>query len=173
MIKEYSYLFKVKYIINRLGVISGPWQFGKQEQGFVSLWIWNHLVKRKLKYIGFGGKGYQVRDVIHIDDVCELILRQIKSFSRNYNLLFNVGGGKKNAISLRDLTKKCEKFTSHSIKFSSYKSTSIYDIPYFVTDNSKVTNLYKWKPIKGIDEIIFETYMWMKSNKKKLESYFK
>ena len=36
LIKEYSYLFKVKYIIDRLGVISGPWQFGKQDQGFVA-----------------------------------------------------------------------------------------------------------------------------------------
>ena len=25
----------MKYIINRFGVIAGPWQFGKQDQGFV------------------------------------------------------------------------------------------------------------------------------------------
>jgi dTDP-D-glucose 4,6-dehydratase len=33
LIKEYSYLNKIKYIINRCGVISGPWQFGKIDQG--------------------------------------------------------------------------------------------------------------------------------------------
>tara|TARA_B100000686_G_scaffold150809_1_gene158101 strand:- start:11535 stop:12557 length:1023 start_codon:yes stop_codon:yes gene_type:complete len=173
LIKEYAYLFKVKYIINRLGVISGPWQFGKQDQGFVSLWIWSHLMKRKLKYIGFGGKGYQVRDVIHIDDVCALIFKQIKLFSKKYNLMLDAGGGKNNAISLKDLTKKCEQITLNSIKFTSYKKTSIYDIPYFVTDNSKVYNLYKWKPMKSIDDIIYDTYFWMKLNVKKLEGYFK
>ena len=173
LIKEYAYLFKVKYIINRLGVISGPWQFGKQDQGFVSLWIWSHLIKRKLKYIGFGGKGYQVRDVIHIDDVCALIFKQIKLFSKKYNLMLDAGGGKNNAISLKDLTKKCEQITLNSIKFTSYKKTSIYDIPYFVTDNSKVYNLYKWKPMKSIDDIIYDTYFWMKLNVKKLEGYFK
>ena len=42
-IEEFSYAFGIKYLINRCGVISGPLQFGKQDQGFVSLWIWKHL----------------------------------------------------------------------------------------------------------------------------------
>ena len=173
LIKEYSYLFNIKYIINRLGVISGPWQFGKEDQGFVSLWIWRHLNKSKLSYIGFGGKGYQIRDVIHIYDVCKLIHKQIKLFSKKNNLLLNIGGGIKNAISLKELTKKCEKITSNSIKFSAKKPTSIYDIPYFVTDNSKVSNLYRWKPEKSIDDIIKDTYLWMKLNINKLKIYIK
>ena len=45
-IEEFSYAFKIKYIINRCAVISGPLQFGKQDQGFVSLWIWSHLMKK-------------------------------------------------------------------------------------------------------------------------------
>ena len=121
LIKEYSYLFKIKYIINRLSVISGPWQFGKQEQGFVSLWLWKHLNKKKLSYIGFGGKGYQVRDVIHIDDVCDLIYKQIKLFSKKYNRLINVGGGIKNAISLKELTKKLKKIKSIASITRTYK----------------------------------------------------
>ena len=48
-IEEFSYAFKMKYIINRCGVISGPLQFGKQDQGFISLWIWRHLIKKKIK----------------------------------------------------------------------------------------------------------------------------
>tara|TARA_B100000029_G_scaffold509361_1_gene598383 strand:- start:1101 stop:2123 length:1023 start_codon:yes stop_codon:yes gene_type:complete len=173
LIKEYSYLFKTKYIINRLGVISGPWQFGKEEQGFVSLWVWNHLNKKKLSYIGFGGTGLQIRDVIHIQDVCELIYKQIKFFSKKNNILLNAGGGIKNAISLKELTKKCEKITKNSIKFSVKRSTSIYDIPYFVTNNSQVKKLYGWKPQKDIDDIIRDIYIWMKLNKKKLRLYFK
>ena len=173
LIKEYSYLFKIKYIINRLGVISGPWQFGKQEQGFVSLWLWKHLNKKGLSYIGFGGKGHQVRDIIHIDDVCDLIYKQIKLFSKKYNRLINVGGGIKNAISLKELTQKCREITLNSIKFSVKKNTSIYDIPYFVTDNSEAKNLYKWSPKKNIDDIIFDTFLWMKLNFKKIKLYFR
>ena len=89
---------KLKYIINRFGVIAGPWQFGKQDQGFVSLWIARHLFKKKLSYIGFGGYGHQVRDVIHIDDVCKIIYLQIKKLKRINNTTFDVGGGKNNSI---------------------------------------------------------------------------
>ena len=78
LIREFSFLYKIKYIINRLGVISGPWQFGKQDQGFVSLWTWKHMKKKKLSYIGFGGKGSQIRDVVHITDVCSLIAKQVR-----------------------------------------------------------------------------------------------
>ena len=80
LIEEFSYIYGIKYLINRCGVISGPLQFGKQDQGFVSLWIWKHILKLDLKYIGYGGHGNQVRDVLHIDDLCDLILLQIKSF---------------------------------------------------------------------------------------------
>jgi len=173
LIKEYSYLFNIKYIINRLGVISGPWQFGKQDQGFVSLWVWKHLNKQKMSYIGFGGKGNQIRDVIHIDDVSELIYKQIKLFKKKYNLLLNVGGGQSNAISLNELTDKCKKITSNNINFSVKKSTSIYDIPYFVTDNKKVKKIYKWKPIKSMDDIVRDIYLWMQNNSRKLKIYFK
>ena len=47
LIKEYNYSNKIKYIINRFGVIAGPWQFGKQDQGFVSMWVAKHLFQKK------------------------------------------------------------------------------------------------------------------------------
>lgn len=78
LIKEFSYLHKIKYLINRLGVVAGPWQFGKVDQGFMSLWSWRHINKKNLNYIGFGGNGYQERDVLHIEDLCRLIHMQIK-----------------------------------------------------------------------------------------------
>ena len=91
-IEEFSYAFKIKYIINRCGVISGPLQFGKQDQGFVSLWIWRHMIQKKLNYIGYGGFGHQVRDVLHINDLCDLISVQIQKFNKFNNILFTVGG---------------------------------------------------------------------------------
>ena len=171
LIREFSFLYGIKFIINRFGVISGPWQFGKQDQGFVSLWVWKHINNKRLNYIGFGGKGSQIRDVIHISDVCKLIALQIKKMGNIHNLTMNVGGGKKNAISLKNLTKICQKITSNKIKISSKKNTSEYDIPYYITDNSKVKKIYKWKPQKIFLHIIQDVYRWMLSNKKILKKY--
>ncbi len=121
LIKEIFYVNKLKYIINRFGVIAGPWQFGKQDQGFVSLWVAKHYFKKKLSYIGFGGHGNQVRDVIHIKDVCEILLIQINKMNKINNYIFNIGGGVKNAISLRSLTKKCQELTENKIYITKVK----------------------------------------------------
>ncbi len=172
LIEEFSYAFKIKYIINRCGVISGPLQFGKQDQGFVSLWIWNHLTNKNMSYIGFGGYGNQMRDVLHINDLCNLIFYQIKKINKVNNKLFTVGGSTKSSTTLKKLTKICEKFTKNKIKFKRVAKTSIYDIPYYISNNNLVSKTYKWKPKKNINDIVNDTYLWLLSNKKKLIKYF-
>ena len=169
LIEEFSYAFNIKYLINRCGVISGPMQFGKQDQGFVSLWIWHHMFKRNLKYIGYGGYGNQVRDVLHISDLVDLIRIQIRHFNKVFNNTFCVGGSNKSKTSLKELTKICEKITKNKISFKKINKTSIYDIPFFVTDNSKVTKYYKWKPKKNILDIVKDTYKWIETNQNKLK----
>ena len=171
-IEEFAYAYKIKYLINRCGVISGPLQFGKQDQGFVSLWIWKHLNKQNLSYIGYGGYGNQVRDVLHIYDLCELINIQIKKFNTIFNQTFTVGGSKKSYVSLKDLTDMCEKLTNNKINFSKKKNTSIYDIPYYISDNSKITKFYKWKPKRNIFQVVKDTYIWLSINKNIIKKYF-
>ena len=172
LIREFSFINKINYIINRFGVISGPWQFGKQDQGFVSMWIAKHIFKMKLSYIGFGGYGNQVRDVIHIDDVCRLIYLQIVQFKRKFNNTFNVGGGVKNAVSLKQLTAKCQKLTNQKISIGKQKKTSVFDIPVYITDNKKIMRHYNWKPSKTIDDILKDVYEWIIQNKK-IWKYFR
>lgn len=171
-VEEFSYAFNLKYIINRCGVISGPLQFGKEDQGFVSLWIWRHVIKKKLKYIGYGGSGNQVRDVLHILDLCNLIFIQIKKFNRIYNKTFNVGGSKISNVSLKKLTKLCEIVTKNKLDFIKIKKTSIYDIPYYISDNKFVSNTYNWKPRKKIFDIVKDLYLWILNNQNELKKYF-
>ena len=73
---------------------------------------------------------------------------------------------KKNAISLKDLTKICQKITSNKIKITSKKNTSEYDIPYYVSDNSRVKKIYKWNNRIKILNII-------NPNKYKLSKFIK
>jgi CDP-paratose 2-epimerase len=172
-IEEFAYAFNVKYIINRCGVLSGPLQFGKQDQGFVSLWIWKHLSKQKLQYIGYNGTGNQVRDVLHIDDFCRLIEIQINNLKKIYNKTFTVGGSNFSYISLKKLTKLCNEVTGNKLNITKNKKTSIYDIPYFKMNNNKVSKTYKWKPKKNINQIVNDTYEWMKKDYSKILKYFK
>ncbi len=168
LIEEFSYAFNLKYIINRCGVLSGPMQFGKQDQGFVSLWTWHHYTKKNLAYIGYGGTGNQVRDVLHIADFNILIYQQIKKFNLIFNKKFCVGGSNKSYTSLKNLTKICEKTTGNKIRFKKVKTTSVYDIPYFITDNNLVKKTYGWSPKKNIFDVVKDNYKWLMANKKQL-----
>ena len=172
LIEEFSYQYGIKYIINRCGVISGPLQFGKQDQGFISLWLWSHLNKLKLNYIGYGGFGHQVRDVLHIDDLKDLILIQLRRINKINNKIFTVGGSLKSKISLFELTKVCQKLTKNKIKIGKIKRTSSYDIPFFITSNKKINKTYRWTVKKDIHKVCFDVYNWLLNNQKNLKKYF-
>ena len=130
------------------------------------------MLKNKLNYIGYGGFGHQVRDVLHIYDLCELIEIQIKKINYINNKLFTVGGSIKSNISLKKLTEICEKITKNKIQIKRRPKTSIYDIPYFITDNKKVSRTYNWKPKRNTFDIINDTYNWLSKNKSNLIKYF-
>lgn len=171
LIKEFTYLHKIKYIINRCGIISGVWQLGKQEQGVLSFFMKNHVDKKEISLIGYGGCGHQIRDVLDIDDLNKLIYLQINKFNKYNNITFNVGGGPKNAISILNLKKLCEKISKFVCKTNIINQTSNYDIPYYVTDNSKVTKIYKWTPKISVYKTLFKIYKWQINNKKLLKKF--
>ena len=79
---------------------------------------------------------------------------------------------KKSNTSLTQLTKICEKITGNKIKFNKISKTSIYDIPYFITNNNLVTKTYGWRPKRNILKVVMDTFLWLKNNKSKINKYF-
>ena len=109
--------------------------------------------------------GNQVRDILDIQDLCELIKEQILKISKINNQTFNVGGGIRNSLSLRELTSLSEKVTKNSLNIGKSLNTSIYDIRYYVTNNKKVYSKYKWRVKKSIKDILKETLHTLNKNK--------
>ena len=54
MIAEYADAYGLGCAINRCGLIAGPGQMGKTDQGVIALWVAAHYFRRPLSYIGFG-----------------------------------------------------------------------------------------------------------------------
>ena len=161
LIEEYMAAYNVKAIINRCGVIAGPWQMGKVDQGVMTLWVLHHMLGKPLKYIGYGGKGKQVRDFVHIDDIFNLIDRQIHQFHKYTGELFCVGGGIKNSFSLMELTQACEEVVQCGIKIDEIKETRKNDIKWYITDYSKVYATMNWEPQKDLKQTVKDIYDWL------------
>src|SRR5258706_6898399 len=141
LIKEYNELLNLKAVINRCGVIAGPWQMGKVDQGFVALWIAKHFWKQSLSYIGYGGLGKQVRDILHIDDLFKLIDYQLHNFNQINGDTFNIGGGLETSVSLKEMTSLCEEITGNKIEINSIPQTRIADLRVYYSDNAKTKKI--------------------------------
>jgi CDP-paratose 2-epimerase len=161
MIEEFRELYKIPAVVNRCGVIAGPWQFGKVDQGIAAFWTGAHILGCPLKYIGFGGVGKQTRDFMHIDDLIRLLLIQLGDPERYSGRPFNAGGGTAVSASLRELTEICAEVTGRRTDITSDPVTRHADIPVYVTDHSDITALSGWRPEKGVRDIISDIHRWM------------
>lgn len=168
LIQEYIYEYGFNGVINRCGLIAGPLQMGKKDQGVVTLWVLSFLYGKELKYIGFDGEGRQVRDVLHMDDLYRLILDQLNTLEGCNGEVYNVGGGTENSVSLRELTEICEEVTDERLQIGSVKRDRPADIPWYITDNSKVTDMFGWEPHVGVKEVVEDISDWILSNKETL-----
>ncbi|MBM3256366.1 MAG: NAD-dependent epimerase/dehydratase family protein [Candidatus Moranbacteria bacterium] len=169
MLQEYCYNYGVKSIINRCGVITGPWQMGKVDQGVFVLWVAKHIFGGKLTYIGYGGEGKQVRDFIHVSDLFDIIDIQLNDFPKFSGQTFNVGGGLGNSVSLCELTKVCEEITGNKIKISKVREERPADLKLFIANCAKIKKITGWQPKKDIKKTISDIAEWILKNKKKLK----
>jgi CDP-paratose 2-epimerase len=168
ILQEYATNYGLKFVVNRCGVVTGPWQFGKVDQGVFTLWMMAHYFKRPLSYIGFGGQGKQVRDLLHIDDLFRLIDLQSRSLDRVNGMTFNAGGGEGSNLSLAETTLVCRKITGNRIKISSSPANRPGDIRIYITDNTAVTGKLGWKPEKTPAQILNDTHRWIRQNEKSI-----
>jgi CDP-paratose 2-epimerase len=167
---EYGDAFGFPVWINRCGVLAGKGQFGKADQGIFSFWIRSWMENRPLKYIGFDGKGSQVRDCLHPKDLLPVLKKQMggsvnvkvnvkedgkaKKSERVDLRICNFGGGLENSCSLAQLSGWCEK------RFGARKAESDpkprpYDLPWVVLDSSRAKKMWGWE-VKTSLEKIFE-----------------
>jgi CDP-paratose 2-epimerase len=169
LIEEYRAMYGLRAVIDRCGVIAGPWQMGKVDQGFVVLWMARHLFGGALSYTGFGGDGFQVRDMLHADDLFALLACQAAAMERFDGAVFNAGGGASVSVSLRELTGLCAGVTGRHIQIASHPETRAADIPWYVSDNAAVTSATGWRPQLGVGTILHDIHQWLLAERALLE----
>ena len=161
---EYAEAFKYPVWINRCGVMAGKGQFGKADQGIFSFWIRSWKENRPLKYIGFDGKGSQVRDCLHPKDLLSVLKKQMAVKTRGEKQeveggvdprICNFGGGVENSCSLAQLSDWCE------VRFGPRKvdvdpSPRPYDLPWVVMDSTRAEKLWAWEKTISLYSILEE-----------------
>jgi CDP-paratose 2-epimerase len=168
MIHEYNEFYGMKTVINRCGVLTGPWQMGKIDQGVMVLWAAKHYWQQKLAYIGYGGTGHQTRDMLHVKDLYRLIDFQLHNIEVVNGEILNVGGGVEVSASLQELTQICQEVTGKTIPISQIAENRAADIRLYVTDNTKVTAMTGWKPSISMKQIVRDITEWIEEHEEAL-----
>ena len=169
LLQEYRANYGLRTLVNRCGVIAGPWQMGKAEQGLIAFWAARHVFGGPLAYHGFGGKGHQVRDLLHVEDLYDLLRRQMADWPQHDGQIYNVGGGTANSLSLAELSKLCGEVSGKSRSIGQRGETEPFDIPYYVSDNALVTATTGWQPARDPSAIVDEVFRWLTDNRTVLE----
>lgn len=172
IIQEYVHAYGMRAIINRCGVLAGAGQFGKVDQGVFTLWVANHYFRKPLKYTGFGGKGKQVRDLLHPLDLFSLMKKQLAGMDKHSGQVFNVGGGYEISTSLLELTALCQQITGNKIPIEEEPESPSVDIPLFISDYDKVAKTFDWQPQYSVPAIVEDIFHWIKENEVQLKIIF-
>lgn len=170
LIEEYRDAHGLVATVNRCGVVAGPWQMGKVDQGVFTHWMLAHHFGRPLSYIGFGGAGKQVRDLLDIDDLVELVKLQVAEAQRWDGQTFNVGGGADGSLSLIETTELCRELTGSALEIGSDPETRPGDVPLYISDCRALHAFSDWRPLRTPRETLADIHQWISGHAAALEA---
>jgi CDP-paratose 2-epimerase len=170
LIAEYAETYSVPAVINRCGVIAGPWQMGKVDQGVFTYWLLAHYFGWRLEYIGYGGQGKQVRDLLHIEDLVDLVDEQLAAPGRWAGVTVNVGGGPEVSLSLQETTELCREFTGRVVPVRPADNDRPGDVRIYISDCARLFGLTDWRPRRDSRRILADTVEWIAAHERSVRS---
>jgi CDP-paratose 2-epimerase len=166
LIAEYRETYGLRAVVDRCGVIAGPWQFGKADQGVFTYWMLAHVLDRPLRYIGYGGSGKQVRDLLHIDDLVDLVDEQIVDLDRWDGMTVNVGGGRSGSLSLLETTELCRELSGRRIEVKSSPEPRPGDVRIYLSDCEALFAHTTWRPSRSPRDVLADTLDWISDHER-------
>jgi CDP-paratose 2-epimerase len=156
---DYSRIYNLKTVVFRMSCIYGPHQYGNEDQGWVAHFLWCMAKGRKVTVYG---DGYQVRDLLFVDDLIDAMIMAFENISVLSGNAFPIGGGIENTISIRELIEYMEKKESNAMNVN-WMAWRPGDQKYYVSDLTSFSDTTAWKPKTTISEGLDSLYDWIKT----------
>jgi CDP-paratose 2-epimerase len=156
---SYARTYDLPALVMRMSCIYGPRQIGAEEQGWLARFLIQALNGQS---VTISGDGKQVRDLLHVSDASSAFRAALDGVERVKGQAFNLGGGPRNAVSIRIALDEIEALLGRGIdiRFSEPRQD---DRAYFVSDTRKLEQSLGWEPKTGWQEGIAELHDWFRS----------
>jgi CDP-paratose 2-epimerase len=155
-VHDYARIFGLPTVVFRMSCIAGPRQFGNEDQGWVSHFVYSAL---KDEVISIYGDGSQVRDVLSVSDLIHAFEAAESERHKTAGQVFNVGGGRGNAISLLDLISVLEHQLGKPVRYR-FRAGRPGDQHIYITDFSKLSERVAWSPQMSVEQTIGSICAW-------------
>lgn len=159
LVTEYAETYGVPTVVDRCGVIAGPWQMGRIDQGVFTHWVLSHRLGRPLEYLGYEGR--QVRDLLHVLDLSDLLEEQLLAPGHWAGQTVNVGGGRAVSLSLRETTALCAEIGGREVPVRAVAEGRPGDVPVYLSDTTRLEGLTDWRPRRDARRIIADVHAWV------------
>jgi CDP-paratose 2-epimerase len=160
-VRDYARIYGLRTVSLRQSCIYGYRQFGVEDQGWVA---WFTIASVLGRPITIYGDGKQVRDILFVDDLCDLYVATAKHIESAAGHVFNAGGGPGNQLSLHELLTDLEALSGKRIE-RRYDKTRPGDQPVFVCNIDKAARDLLWRPKVSAKEGVEKLYRWVLENK--------
>jgi len=148
-VRDYYRIYGLPTIVFRMSCIYGPHQCGTEDQGWVAHFALTSLRGGRLTIFG---DGKQVRDLLYVEDLVELMSRACAEIKHTAGQIFNVGGGPANTISVwTELHDPLERLVG-ALPPVNYGDFRPGDQRIYVSDIRKAQERLKWAPKVGISD---------------------
>ncbi len=146
---DYHRIYGLPSIVLRMSCIYGPHQFGNEDQGWVA-----HFALTGLRggHLTIYGDGKQVRDLLYVDDLVDLMLLTVARTECTAGEVYNVGGGPGNTISVwAELREPLARLLGKlpSVDYGEFRPG---DQRVYISDIRKAQQHLDWAPKVGIIE---------------------
>ncbi|HEX6761273.1 MAG TPA: NAD-dependent epimerase/dehydratase family protein [Gaiellaceae bacterium] len=170
LVEEYASAYGLRSVVDRCGVVAGPWQMGKVDQGVFTYWMVAHTLGNSLRYLGFNGSGKQVRDVLHVADLADLVDDQLCRPDAWAGATVNVGGGDERALSLHETTELCREIAGHTVPVEPSGEERPGDLPIYVSDCARLESYTSWRPRRSSVDVLADIHDWLTEHRRELQT---
>jgi CDP-paratose 2-epimerase len=145
---DYHRIFDLDTVVFRQSAICGKFQHPKADQGWASFLVKETLANRQIK---LNGRGLQVRDILDVEDLVELLI--LVMTSKNLpSRVYNVGGGHERSLSLLELFNDLlSRGFSPDYVFGAERPS---DQKVFVADIRPLFEDFNWSPKFSLKQVI-------------------
>jgi CDP-paratose 2-epimerase len=158
---DYAHSYDLKAVVFRMSCIYGPKQCGNEDQG----WVAHFLIKAlRGEPITIYGDGKQVRDILFVSDLVDAMLLAQKNLPQVSGRAFNIGGGTRNVLSLRELLAFVEELTGDPLQLR-YDEMRTGDQRYYVSNIERFHAVTGWQPRVEAGTGVQFLYEWLRRHR--------